>query len=295
MSEQDSVHDAMQGAGANATAGEMLRAARMAHGIHIAALAASIKVTVKKLEALEGDRIDELPDSTFARALAQAVCRFLKIDPAPILAKLPGPRPATRLEHVAQGLNQPFRDTTIRREPFVLDTVARPAIWVPALLVVGAIVIWLLPPGVIKPMGGGETPPGMVTDAASGPVLPPTEPAGVRNGALRTASGRRSFGTGPSAAAPATIGAAPAAPTTDAAGGAIVLRTTAQSWVEVVDGSGRTLISRLIPAGETVSLDGSFPMRVKVGNAKGTQVDVRGAPFDMGPHVRDNVARFEVK
>ena len=43
------------------------------------------------------------------------------------------------------------------------------------------------------------------------------------------------------------------------------------------------------------SLDGSFPMRVKVGNAKGTQVDVRGAPFDMGPHVRDNVARFEVK
>ena len=125
MSEQDSVHDAMQGAGANATAGEMLRAARMAHGIHIAALAASIKVTVKKLEALEGDRIDELPDSTFARALAQAVCRFLKIDPAPILAKLPGPRPATRLEHVAQGLNQPFRDTTIRREPFVLDTVAR--------------------------------------------------------------------------------------------------------------------------------------------------------------------------
>ena len=144
-------------------------------------------------------------------------------------------------------------------------------------------------------MGGGETPPGMVTDAASGPVLPPTEPAGSETVHSAPPAEGAASAPGPSAAAPATIGAAPAAPTTDAAGGAIVLRTTAQSWVEVVDGSGRTLISRLIPAGETVSLDGSFPMRVKVGNAKGTQVDVRGAPFDMGPHVRDNVARFEVK
>ena len=53
----------------------MLRAARQARGLHIAALAASIKVTQRKLEALEADRYDELPDMTFTRALAKTVCR----------------------------------------------------------------------------------------------------------------------------------------------------------------------------------------------------------------------------
>ena len=58
-------------------------------GLHIAALAAAIKVAPRKLDALENDRYDELPDATFTRALAQTVCRTLKIDAAPVLALLP--------------------------------------------------------------------------------------------------------------------------------------------------------------------------------------------------------------
>ena len=54
------------------SAGALLRAAREKQGLHIAALAASIKVTPRKLDALEHDRWDELPDATFTRALAQA-------------------------------------------------------------------------------------------------------------------------------------------------------------------------------------------------------------------------------
>ena len=46
----------------------MLRAARQQQGLHIAALAAAIKVTPAKLEALEAGRIEALPDATFARA-----------------------------------------------------------------------------------------------------------------------------------------------------------------------------------------------------------------------------------
>ena len=55
----------------DASAGAMLRAAREQQGLHIAALAAAIKVTPRKLDALEHDRWDELPDATFTRALAQ--------------------------------------------------------------------------------------------------------------------------------------------------------------------------------------------------------------------------------
>lgn len=62
------------------TAGELLRQAREAAGLHVAALAVSMKVPVKKLEALEADRLDLLPDAVFVRALASSVCRTLKID-----------------------------------------------------------------------------------------------------------------------------------------------------------------------------------------------------------------------
>ena len=66
-------------------AGALLKAARERQGLHIAALAAAIKVSPRKLDALENDRWDELPDATFTRALAQTVCRTLKIDARPVL------------------------------------------------------------------------------------------------------------------------------------------------------------------------------------------------------------------
>ena len=72
------------------SAGRLLREARERQGLHIAALAAAIKVAPKKLELLEADRFDALPDATFTRALAQTVCRALKIDPA---ATAPAPPP----------------------------------------------------------------------------------------------------------------------------------------------------------------------------------------------------------
>ena len=98
------------------TAGGMLRQARQAQGLHIAALAAAIKVAPRKLEMLEADRFDELPDATFARVLAQTVCRTLKIDAEPVLARLPLPPQMNRLEHVTRGLNEPFRDRSGRVE-----------------------------------------------------------------------------------------------------------------------------------------------------------------------------------
>jgi cytoskeleton protein RodZ len=67
--------DTAAGPVAAPTAGRLLREARERQGLHIAALAASIKVAQKKLELLEADRFDALPDATFTRALAQTVCR----------------------------------------------------------------------------------------------------------------------------------------------------------------------------------------------------------------------------
>jgi cytoskeleton protein RodZ len=67
------------------------------------------------------------------------------------------------------------------------------------------------------------------------------------------------------------------------------------SWVEVVDAQGRMLLSRTVVAGESVGLDGPLPMRVKIGNAHGTRLTLRGDNVDLGPWTRDNVARLELK
>lgn len=87
--------------------GALLRQAREQAGVHVAALAVALKVPVRQLEALEQDRLDLLPDRTFARALAGSVCRHLKVDPTPILAALPQGSP--HAVSVNAGLNEPFR------------------------------------------------------------------------------------------------------------------------------------------------------------------------------------------
>ena len=91
-------------------AGNLLRIAREANGLHIEALAVSLKVPANKLEALEAGRIDLLPDLTFARALAASVCRTLKIDSLPVLAHFPATG-MSRLGAQAPSINTPYRPT----------------------------------------------------------------------------------------------------------------------------------------------------------------------------------------
>jgi cytoskeleton protein RodZ len=71
----------------------MLRQAREAKGVPIDFLASVLRVPVERLQALEEDRLQDLPDLIFARALAQSVCRQLKIDSVSVLAAMPNPDP----------------------------------------------------------------------------------------------------------------------------------------------------------------------------------------------------------
>lgn len=72
------------------SAGALLRQYREAKGLHISILAAALKVPTAKLEALEANRFEALPDLVFARALAMSVCRYLHVDSAAVLSMMPG-------------------------------------------------------------------------------------------------------------------------------------------------------------------------------------------------------------
>jgi cytoskeleton protein RodZ len=286
------------------TAGSLLRQARVAKGLHIAALATSIKVAPRKLELLEADRYDELPGATFTRALAQTVCRTLKIDAAPVLALLPQPADQG-LSQLSRGLNEPFRDKPGRRVPSDLSFLKSPIVIAAGVLVLASAAMYLLPAGWVdeltQPGNGIVARDG---DAASVPApmasavmtLPPPAvvmaasdalPAPVSQPASASASGAAA------ASAPSATASLPAAAAV-APNGALLLRAKAQSWVEVIDGRGNPLMSRLLEAGETVGLDGPTPLRVRIGNASATQVSFRGRPVDLSPS-RDNVAKLELR
>ena len=132
-------------ASTDVTAGAMLRTAREKRGLHIAALAASIKVSPRKLEALESDRYGELPDLTFTRALAQTMCRALKVDAEPVLAKLPQAGDQSKLARVGAGINARLREPHGKRDPGDLTLLRKPIFWATGLVLVGALVLALLP------------------------------------------------------------------------------------------------------------------------------------------------------
>jgi cytoskeleton protein RodZ len=126
------------------SAGAMIRAAREKQGLHIAALAAAIKVAPRKLDALENDRWGDLPDATFTRALAQTVCRTLKIDAAPVLERLPA-QGSMSLAPGGQALNEPFRERPGREDPSVGGLAIRPMVWAAGLLMLAALALYLAP------------------------------------------------------------------------------------------------------------------------------------------------------
>jgi cytoskeleton protein RodZ len=129
---------------ASKTAGQMMREAREAQGLHVAALAVSLKVPVKKLEALEADRLEELPDAVFVRALASSVCRALKMDAKPVLAKLPGLNTRV-LDQADKGMNVAFRTRADGPAPSPLANLNKPVVLAVMVLLLAAIVLMLLP------------------------------------------------------------------------------------------------------------------------------------------------------
>ena len=285
------------------TAGTLLHRAREAAGLHVAALAVSLKVPVRKLEALESDRYDQLSDAVFVRALASSICRTLKIDPQPVLDRLPQSA-APRLIQDSDGLNAPFRgprDGTASSWP---EQLSKPVILSVFGLLLGALVLILLPriqspeDGTAQEAKTVEAPPPDPAAAApleqiAAPQPPATPSPSPATASVAPAPVPATVVPAPGSGSAAPVAQAPAAAVP--ASGIVVFRAKAPSWVEVTDAKGVVAFRRLMAAGESGAASGAVPLQVTVGRADVTEVQVRGKPFDLRTVSRDNVARFEVK
>ncbi|MEO7548688.1 MAG: helix-turn-helix domain-containing protein [Ramlibacter sp.] len=300
------------------TAGMLLRRAREAAGLHVAALAVSLKVPVRKLEALESDRFDLLPDLVFARALASSVCRTLRVDSQPILERLPL-KAAPRLVQDRDGINTPFRAPSDGLPPSLLGQMSRPVVLAVLALLLGALVLMFLPRSFIEELVAtsqtqAQSQPQPQPEAVGSPVpltVGPAEPVPAQVVATVPPAGgapvlvpATSLADRAPASAPVTVpGAAAAVPASAMApaaeaivsSGIVTFRTRGPSWVEVTDARGVVAMRRLLAAGESAGVSGALPLSVTIGRASATEVQVRGKAFDLAAVSRDDVARFEVK
>lgn len=289
-------------------AAALLASARAAAGLSLADAARQLKLSPAQVEALEAGDYARLPGPVFVRGFLRNYARLLEVDPAPLLAGIAAQAPvAPTLAAVpARPADIPLpRPRRLRWQPFALAgalvfaalglyvlfeedpaTPTTPA--APAASGATAVpgsetrVVELPPPQVMA--GDAPVPATEATPAAPAPV--PAAPAPAVAPAVP-----------PSAGARPTLAAAPLAAARPPAATGSVLRFTFErdAWVEVRDGAGRVVHSRLSRAGSSETVAGQPPLRVVVGNAAGVRVFLNDKPVDLAPHTQVDVARLTLE
>ena len=264
--------------------------AREAQGLAIDDVAQSLKFAPRQIEFLEQERFDRLPGPTIARGMVRNYARLLKLDPEPLVARMSAAsEPAAEAGQIAERFRQevPFSDGGRR------STAIYAGFSVALLALVGFVAYeWQqqkAAPQFVAPVQERTEP----TGAGPAPGLaqaPAAEPPPVEK---NTESPKPPAAEKPLAVAKAA--AEKPEPPLPAGVHRIVVRTAGESWIEIKDGSGRTLIASLNPAGTERSLRGQPPFELVIGNAATVSVIYDGKPVDLRPHTKVQVARFTLK
>lgn len=276
-------------------AGALLRTSREAAGFSLEALAAVVKVPVRKLEALEAGRLDALPESVYVRGIVVGICRVLHVDPQAILALLPL-TPAKPLQQQGAIAPVPFQTVGDDSLHSLLGLIAKPYVRWALTIVLGAGLLYFWPD--IASLSRQVT--------ADVEVLPVSQPW-VANGTVASVPeqltgivptisesvgevypGTALTPVGDQASAAAKAALVPAEET-------VHFKARGKTWVEVMDAKGVVVLRRVLVDGDQAGVGGQSPLAVVIGNADVTDVWVRGKVFDIKSMSQGNVARFEVK
>jgi cytoskeleton protein RodZ len=270
--------------------GAYLRSLREAKGGSLEDMARSTRVGIRHLEALEDERLADLPSPVFVRGFIRAYCSFLRENPEPALGRyqeLAGTRAA------AQAANAPPRPRNT---------------WASSSLVVGLVLLLILGVGLIlvnlsvKKSGGtpattARTEPARPsTSTAPSPALvpAPSTPAPAISAPPVTAP--TPAPTPPVAADPPRPETPPAgspaqtappatrpAPVTASTGQRLVIRAVEPTWVRVQTDEGR-IAEELLPAGASREWAAERRFLVTIGNAGGVELILNGKALPpLGP------------
>lgn len=297
---------------------DLLRQAREARGLSLGQVSAHLKLTVRQIEAIESGDLSVLPGQTFARGFVRNYARFLDLDPALFLTE-PVPQSDRFVldeaseRAIGSGLGQMPTQGARRFS-------ALPAVFLVALLLIiigsGWHYGWFEAREDQRLLGASAPVelPAEASAAAPEPRLAAatasavSEPVAAASAALALAASApvASLPVPAQASAPAAAAAPTPAPPVAASAVAsqpevaaglprLIFNFDGDSWVEVKDGSGKTVFARLNTAGSTQEIQGTPPFDMVIGNAPQVRLSWKGVPVDLKSATKGEVARISVK
>jgi cytoskeleton protein RodZ len=278
--------------------GSYLRGLREAKGSSLEDMARSTRVGLRHLEALEAERLADLPSPVFVRGFIRAYCTFLRENPDEALGRyeaLSGERAA------AKAASEPPSQRTTWASSSVLVGLALLAILGIALVIINLTVkrqggtsvaapnIERSPapaaapaipspapapvPAAPSPVAAPAQPPPPATAATEAPRPPTPLPASAPTPAASTPT------------APAVPAAPPAAATAKAAPRAqrLVIRANEATWIRVQPDDGRAT-EETLPPGASREWSAERRFLLTIGNAGGVEVMLNGTTLPpLGP------------
>ncbi|WEF33518.1 helix-turn-helix domain-containing protein [Pseudoduganella chitinolytica] len=300
--------------------GAQLAAQREAMGLSIDQIADQLKLAPRQVVAIEQGDYASLPNMAVTRGFIRAYAKVVRLDPAPLVAQIEvTPTVAPTVDHGTVRREKISTSFSESRFPSLTESRSKPTRW----LIGGAVVLVLVAAAAAWQSGVIPTDlfsrsstttdaavtapqPGTATTALPAPHVPlvqPTTPApaaaeqpavpvaGTEAGPAATAT------QPPVATAPATpVVTTPAPATAPAAGAnALVLTVSQDSWIEVRTPGSKPLISRLVKAGSTETVEIDRQATLVVGNPDGVRATLRGQPVDLPKLPNRTISRVTVK
>ncbi|HXZ95668.1 MAG TPA: RodZ domain-containing protein [Burkholderiales bacterium] len=274
--------------------GGVLSAARERQGLSVADVARQLKLAVRQIEALEADDYKNLPRINFVRGFIRNYARLLQIDAEPLLKPTEQLLSAPQVPEAGPGVVE-IPTTSDKKNNWRSYAV---------FVLFAALGLMFLSYEWYREQ---RTPR---AEQASGPKAPATktQPAvpEVHNASPVTAANPISSTTPASRASASIPGATANAPVREQASetkpvpqqirsGELRLEFDEESWVEIIDKDGKTIFSKLSPAGSIETVRGNPPLSMVVGNAAGVRLTYNEKPVDLQPYTKVDVARITLK
>jgi cytoskeleton protein RodZ len=305
--------------------GATLASQREAMGWTVEQVAEQLKLAVRQVVAIEAGDYAALPSPAVTRGFVRAYAKILRLDPAPLVAMCPADNPPPADAGGAVRGNRPT-SFSHSRYPTHGKRSSLPLAWIAGVVVVAAAGFAAWHFGLVKMPGSDTaatndavvTAPAETTTApatqANDPVHNPTVPlisvpapadanananAGANAAPATTPVAPAATTAAPATTATATPAATPPAETPAAAPAAgastLVLNVREDSWIEVKPKGGKALISRLVRAGSTETVEVPSTATLVVGNPTGVTATLGGAAVALPPVPGKTISRVTIK
>lgn len=283
--------------------GGALRLAREKQGLTLHDVASKLKISGRQIESIEADQFASLPESTIVRGFIRNYAKLLKIEAEPLLDAY----------NVLVPTKEPLAFTVKPSTTMKVSSYKKPktgryiGVGLLVLLLLGAWVFYqsyIEKPSPTLPIAEEIEPlpePALPAAERAEQVIDLTLPAAstaVPASALNAPAVGADSVAALAAAAPAqTIAAAPVeaiAVAPDAGIAKLEFNANQETWISIVDASGKEIYNKTIFAGGRENFSAKLPINVVIGNAGGATMSMNNKSVNLGPHTRSNVARIKV-